>query len=51
MTEIWGSALQLGLNLVGMALAGWLTLVFQKTVWNRFAERRERLRDRLLRRS
>jgi len=51
MTEVRGSALQLGVNVVGMALAGWLTLVFQKTVWNRFAERRERLRDRLLRRS
>ena len=39
------------LNIVGMAIAGWLTLVFQKTVWNRFAERRERLRERILRRS
>ncbi|MEZ0448577.1 DUF389 domain-containing protein [Cellulomonas sp. ICMP 17802] len=50
MTEVRGSALQLGVNIVGMALAGWLTLVFQKAVWNRFAERRERLRERLLRR-
>ncbi|WP_421733182.1 DUF389 domain-containing protein [Cellulomonas sp.] len=49
LVEVRGSALQLGINIVGMALAGWLTLVFQKTVWNRFADRRERLRGRLLR--
>jgi hypothetical protein len=36
-------------KIVGMALAGWLTLVFQRTVWNRFADRRERLRERLSR--
>ncbi|MET0789335.1 MAG: DUF389 domain-containing protein [Cellulomonas sp.] len=47
--EVRGSALQLGVNILGMALAGWLTLVFQRTVWNRFAERRERLRDKILR--
>ncbi|MDQ0374217.1 DUF389 domain-containing protein [Cellulomonas humilata] len=51
LTEVRGSALQLGVNIVGMAIAGWLTLVFQKTVWNRFAERRERLREKILRRS
>src|SRR5204863_4795339 len=33
--EMWGSALQLGLNLSGMALAGWATLAFQQTVWSR----------------
>jgi uncharacterized membrane protein len=49
LAEVRGSALQLGVNIVGMALAGWLTLVFQRTVWNRFADRRERLRERLSR--
>lgn len=31
--EIWGSAAQLGLNVSGMILAGWLTLAFQQVVW------------------
>ena len=48
MAEVRGSALQLGLNITGMALAGWLTLLFQRIVWNRFAERRVRLRERFL---
>jgi hypothetical protein len=32
--EIWGSALQLVLNLTGMAVAGWATLVLQRVVWS-----------------
>jgi uncharacterized hydrophobic protein (TIGR00271 family) len=35
--EVWGSALQLLVNLTGMALAGWLTLALQKAVWGRIA--------------
>jgi uncharacterized hydrophobic protein (TIGR00271 family) len=41
--EIWGSSLQLVLNLTGMALAGWLTLLIQKTVWARAARRWARI--------
>ena len=33
--EVRGSALQLLVNIVGMAVAGWLTLLFQQTVWSR----------------
>jgi uncharacterized hydrophobic protein (TIGR00271 family) len=33
--EVRGSGLQLVLNLVGMALAGWLTLTLQRAVWSR----------------
>ena len=38
--EVWGSALQLGLNLVAMALAGWATLALQQVVWARAPARR-----------
>jgi uncharacterized hydrophobic protein (TIGR00271 family) len=41
--EIWGSLLQLVLNISGMALAGWATLAFQQAVWSRMSERRARL--------
>jgi uncharacterized hydrophobic protein (TIGR00271 family) len=41
--EIWGSTLQLALNLSGMALAGCATLAFQQAVWSRLSERRARL--------
>jgi uncharacterized membrane protein len=34
-TEVVGSGLQLVVNLVGMALAGWLTLALQRAVWSR----------------
>ncbi|MDO7866962.1 DUF389 domain-containing protein [Nocardioides jiangxiensis] len=45
--EIVGSALQLAVNLTGMALAGWLTLAVQERVWSRVAVRRvPRLEDR-----
>ena len=33
--EIWGSSLQLVLNLTGMAVAGWATLAIQELVWSR----------------
>src|SRR6476619_6068125 len=41
--EIWGSTLQLVLNLSGMAVAGWATLAFQQTVWAKMSRRRARL--------
>jgi uncharacterized hydrophobic protein (TIGR00271 family) len=44
-TEIAGSMLQLGLNLVGMAVAGWLTLAVQERVWSRFSIHRARMLD------
>jgi uncharacterized hydrophobic protein (TIGR00271 family) len=46
--EIWGSVLQLLINLTGMALAGWVTLAIQEAVWSRVSLHRARLRDRLL---
>ena len=49
--EIWGSGLQLVLNLTGMALAGWATLAFQQAVWSRMSARRARIAERLRRRS
>lgn len=45
--EIGGSALQLVVNLAGMALAGWLTLLVQQTVWTRASVQRQRLAARL----
>ena len=33
--EVIGSASQLGINIGGMAIAGWLTLLFQQAVWAR----------------
>jgi uncharacterized hydrophobic protein (TIGR00271 family) len=44
--EIWGSTLQLGLNLAGMAVAGWATLTVQQAVWARMSSRRSRLAAR-----
>lgn len=38
--EVWGSTLQLGINLVGMAVAGALTLLLQQAVWRRVGRRR-----------
>jgi uncharacterized hydrophobic protein (TIGR00271 family) len=34
-SEIWGSSLQLVVNIAGMALAGWATLALQRTLWSR----------------
>lgn len=39
-TEIWGSTLQLLLNITGMAIAGWATLAIQQSVWARLSARR-----------
>jgi uncharacterized hydrophobic protein (TIGR00271 family) len=41
--EVSKSALQLGLNVSGMILAGWGTLALQQVVWNRMARHRRRL--------
>jgi uncharacterized hydrophobic protein (TIGR00271 family) len=45
--EIWGSTLQLLINLSGMAVAGWATLAVQQMVWARMSARRERLIRRI----
>lgn len=47
--EVWGSSLQLALNLAGMALAGWVTLALQQAVWARVSARRAQLVTRLRR--
>ncbi|MDF2145981.1 DUF389 domain-containing protein [Knoellia sp. p5-6-4] len=47
--EVWGSSLQLALNLSGMALAGWATLALQQVVWARVSAHRARLVGRLRR--
>jgi uncharacterized hydrophobic protein (TIGR00271 family) len=41
--EIWGSTQQLVVNILGMMLAGWLTLALQQAVWNRVSRYRARL--------
>jgi uncharacterized hydrophobic protein (TIGR00271 family) len=41
--EVRGSGLQLGLNLAGMALAGWGTLAFQRAAWRPLSARRAAL--------
>jgi uncharacterized hydrophobic protein (TIGR00271 family) len=46
---VWGSTVQLLLNLSGMALAGWATLAFQDVVWSRVSARRVRLVQRIRR--
>jgi uncharacterized hydrophobic protein (TIGR00271 family) len=38
--EVWGSTLQLALNLSGMAFAGWATLALQQAVWGRVSAKR-----------
>lgn len=43
--EVTGSLAQLGVNLVGMATAGWLTLTLQQAVWRRTLERRRHRRN------
>jgi uncharacterized hydrophobic protein (TIGR00271 family) len=44
--EVRGSALQLVVNLSGMAVAGWLALSLQQAVWSRVSARRARLARR-----
>lgn len=38
--EVWGSTMQLLLNLAGMAIAGWAMLALQQAVWGRISARR-----------
>lgn len=49
-SAIWGSALQLVVNLAGMAIAGWATLALQDAVWSRVSLRRSRAEARAHRR-
>lgn len=49
-SAIWGSTLQLVVNLAGMALAGWATLALQDAVWSRISLRRARRTPRARRR-
>lgn len=46
---IWGSTLQLLLNVTGMAVAGWATLALQQGLWARMSARRARMVARLRR--
>jgi uncharacterized hydrophobic protein (TIGR00271 family) len=49
--EVFGSAAQLVINVIGMAAAGWATLLLQQKVWSRVTEARaERVRRRQARR-
>jgi len=48
--EIWGSTLQLLINLSGMAIAGWATLALQQLVWARMSTRRAKIVRRMRRR-
>jgi uncharacterized hydrophobic protein (TIGR00271 family) len=48
-SEVGGSALQLVVNISGMAVAGWLTLVLQQTLWRHASLRRDRFAARLRR--
>ncbi len=41
--EVYGSTIQLALNISGMILAGWATLALQHVIWNRKARHRSRL--------
>jgi uncharacterized hydrophobic protein (TIGR00271 family) len=43
---IWGSTLQLLVNLSGMAVAGWAALALQQAVWSRVSVRRARAMTR-----
>jgi uncharacterized hydrophobic protein (TIGR00271 family) len=45
--EIWGSTLQLLVNLSGMAIAGWATLALQQLIWAKMSARRGQLMRRL----
>lgn len=49
--EVSGSALQLLINVCGMAVAGWLTLAFQQAAWSRFSPARAPLSRRRTARS
>jgi hypothetical protein len=40
--EVWGSTLQLLINITGMAVAGWATLAVQSAVWDASNRRHRR---------
>lgn len=40
--QVLGSAAQLAVNITGMALAGWVTLLVQQLVWNRISHQNKR---------
>jgi len=44
--EIWTSALQLLVNIAGMALAGWAALAVQQFIWSRVSMRRAKAMKR-----
>lgn len=46
-SEVWGSSLQLVLNLAGMAFAGLITLTLQHIIWSRVSMQRAHLVRRL----
>ncbi|WP_134741105.1 DUF389 domain-containing protein [Nocardioides sp. 503] len=39
--EVWGSTIQLALNISGMIVAGWATLALQHLIWNRKGRHRQ----------
>jgi hypothetical protein len=45
--EVWGSSLQLIVNLSGMVMAGWVALACQQAIWSQVSARRARLVERL----
>jgi uncharacterized hydrophobic protein (TIGR00271 family) len=45
--EVWGSGLQLIVNLSGMVMAGWVALACQQAIWSQVSARRARLVERL----
>lgn len=45
--EIRGSVIQLVVNLAGMAIAGWLTLLLQQSIWSRISPRSKTMVGRL----
>jgi uncharacterized hydrophobic protein (TIGR00271 family) len=47
--EVWGSTMQLLINLSGMSIAGWATLALQQLVWSRMSTRRAQLMRRIRR--
>ena len=45
-SEVWGSTLQLLVNVSGMALAGWAALAVQQALWTRVSVRRAKAMTR-----
>ncbi|NHI19936.1 DUF389 domain-containing protein [Phycicoccus endophyticus] len=44
--QVWSAGAQLAVNLVGMAAAGWATLVVQRVLWSRVSPRRATMMGR-----